>query len=143
MCNGCMPFQFPISNPYPFEHNKGVGCGSLYCGLDHLNQCHSTSILWSYRFPKKYLTIFKPLNQFPHVVFVPHLFLTRLDLFDFATFVQSEVLFVRPIDLLELWSSNFWADTDTERWKLGEPMGLDTLVVLAVNLYGLFPKICA
>jgi hypothetical protein len=28
-----MPFQFSISNPYHFERNKGVGCGSLYYGL--------------------------------------------------------------------------------------------------------------
>jgi hypothetical protein len=27
----------------------------------------------------------------------------------------------------------FWADTDTERQKLGEQMGLETPVVLAVN----------
>ena len=26
-----------------------------------------------------------------------------------------------------------WANTDTEKRKLGEPIGLDTLVVLAVN----------
>ncbi len=25
MCNGCMPFQFPISSAYPFEMNKRVG----------------------------------------------------------------------------------------------------------------------
>ncbi len=37
MCNGCEPFQFPISSPRPFEfeRNKGVGCGSLYYGLAH------------------------------------------------------------------------------------------------------------
>jgi len=28
--NGCMPSQFPISSPYPFERNKGVRCGSFY-----------------------------------------------------------------------------------------------------------------
>jgi hypothetical protein len=27
-----MPSQFPISNPYLFEKNKGVGCGSFYYG---------------------------------------------------------------------------------------------------------------
>ncbi len=33
MCNGCMPSQFPISNPCPFERNNGVGCGALYRGF--------------------------------------------------------------------------------------------------------------
>jgi hypothetical protein len=28
-----MPFQFPISSPCPFDMNKGVGCGSFYCGF--------------------------------------------------------------------------------------------------------------
>jgi hypothetical protein len=27
-----MPFQFPISSPYLFEKDKGVGFGSLYYG---------------------------------------------------------------------------------------------------------------
>jgi hypothetical protein len=27
-----MPSQFPISSPYFFERNKGVGCGSFYYG---------------------------------------------------------------------------------------------------------------
>ncbi len=38
MCNGCMPSQFPISSPCPFEKNKGVGCNSLYYGLGHLSK---------------------------------------------------------------------------------------------------------
>jgi hypothetical protein len=62
-----------------------------------LNQCPTPSILWSYRFPIKYLTILKPLYQFPHVVFVPPLFFMRLDLFDFATFVQFKLFFVLVI----------------------------------------------
>jgi hypothetical protein len=32
-----MPFQFPISSPCPFERNKGVGCGSFYCGCTHFS----------------------------------------------------------------------------------------------------------
>jgi hypothetical protein len=31
-----MPSQFPISNPYLFEKDKGVGFGSFYCGHAHL-----------------------------------------------------------------------------------------------------------
>jgi hypothetical protein len=27
-----MSSQFPISSPCPFEWNKGVVCGSFYCG---------------------------------------------------------------------------------------------------------------
>jgi hypothetical protein len=30
-----MPFQFPISNPYPFKKDKGVELGSFYCGCTH------------------------------------------------------------------------------------------------------------
>ncbi len=36
LCNGCMPFQFPILSPYPFENDKGVGFGSFYCGCTHI-----------------------------------------------------------------------------------------------------------
>jgi hypothetical protein len=30
-----MPSQFPISSPYPFEKDKGIGFGSFYCGCTH------------------------------------------------------------------------------------------------------------
>ncbi len=39
-----MPFQFLISSPCPFERKKGVGCGSLYCGLACLIKTNVESI---------------------------------------------------------------------------------------------------
>jgi hypothetical protein len=32
-----MSSQFPISSPCPFERNKGVGCGSFYCGCTYFS----------------------------------------------------------------------------------------------------------
>jgi hypothetical protein len=40
--NGCMPSQFPISNPYPFEKDKGDGLGSFYYG--HIHKSSTTPL---------------------------------------------------------------------------------------------------
>jgi len=42
--HGYMPSQFLLSSPCPFERNKGVGCGSLYCGLACLIKTNVESI---------------------------------------------------------------------------------------------------
>jgi hypothetical protein len=43
-----MQFQFPISSPYPFERNKGIGCGSFYYG-------HTPDDVWDNLFQRFWL----------------------------------------------------------------------------------------
>jgi hypothetical protein len=45
-----MPFQLPISSPYPFEKDKGIGFGSFYCGCTQIFYLMCQKIFSKYSF---------------------------------------------------------------------------------------------